>query len=104
MLVTDYSSAIFEYALLDRPMAFFAPDYEAYQNERGFYFNYADTVPGPVLETSEALADYIAAGVFDTARVAEFRRASFDVADGHASERVVRQLVTPSLTHAESGA
>lgn len=104
LLVTDYSSAIFEYALLDRPMAFFAPDYAAYQNERGFYFNYADTVPGPVLETTQALADYIAAGVFDTARVAEFRRASFDVADGHATERVVSQLVTPSLTRAERGA
>jgi teichoic acid ribitol-phosphate primase len=104
MLVTDYSSAIFEYALLDRPMAFFAPDFEAYQNERGFYFSYADVVPGPIFGTTAGLADYVAAGVFDTVRVAEFRRASFDVADGHASERVVRQLVAPALKHAERGA
>ena len=40
LLVTDYSSAIFEYALLERPMAFFAPDLDAYEHERGFYFDY----------------------------------------------------------------
>ena len=49
VLVTDYSSAIFEFALLDRPMVFFAPDYEAYERERGFYFDYRTGVPGPDL-------------------------------------------------------
>ena len=52
VLVTDYSSAIFEYALLDRPMVFFAPDYEAYERERGFYFDYRTGVPGPIFETT----------------------------------------------------
>ena len=84
-------------------MAFFAPDYEAYENERGFYFDYADVVPGPIFTTTEELADYVAAGEFDPTRVASSARASFDVADGHASERVVRQLVTPALKHAERG-
>ena len=49
VLVTDYSSAIYEFALLGRPMAFFAPDYEAYEAERGFYFDYRTGVPGPDL-------------------------------------------------------
>ncbi|MEO8438163.1 MAG: CDP-glycerol glycerophosphotransferase family protein, partial [Chloroflexota bacterium] len=53
VLVTDYSSAIFEYALLGRPMVFFAPDYEAYERERGFYFDYRTGVPGPIFETTE---------------------------------------------------
>ena len=68
VLVTDYSSAIYEFALLDRPMAFFAPDYEAYEAERGFYFDYRTGVPGPIFETSEALADYLRAGDFDLAQ------------------------------------
>ena len=62
VLVTDYSSAIFEFALLDRPMVFFAPDYEAYERERGFYFDYRTGVPGPIFETTEALAAYLRAG------------------------------------------
>ena len=97
LLVTDYSSAIFEFALLDRPMAFFAPDPEAYERERGFYFDYRTGVPGPVFETTRDLAGYVAAGRFDLGRVRAFAREWFDVADGHASERFVDRVVLPAL-------
>ena len=97
VLVTDYSSVIFEYALLERPMLFFAPDYESYERERGFYFDYRTGVPGPVFETTADLAGHIAAGEYDLKRVREFRERSFDVADGRASERVVREVVLPGL-------
>ena len=97
VLVTDYSSAIYEFALLDRPMVFFAPDYEAYEAERGFYFDYRTGVPGPIFETSEALADYLRAGEFDLGRVERFRRESFDVADGRSTARVTDELIVPAL-------
>jgi CDP-ribitol ribitolphosphotransferase len=97
LLVTDYSSAIFEYSLLDRPMLFFAPDHAAYERERGFYFDYRTGVPGPVVETTSALAAAIRAGGFDLDRVRAFRAASFEVADGHASRRFVEELVLPAL-------
>ena len=98
VLVTDYSSAIFEFALLRKPMVFFAPDYEAYERERGFYFDYRTGVPGPIFETTEALAAYLRAGQFDLERVDRFRVASFDIADGRSTERVTDELVIPSLT------
>ena len=97
LLVTDFSSAIFEFALLDRPMAFFAPDIDAYEVERGFYFDFRTGVPGPVFEESPDLAAWVAAGDFDLERVREFARTWFDVADGHASERFVDRLVMPAL-------
>ncbi len=100
ILVTDYSSAIFEFALLDRPMVFFAPDYETYERERGFYFDYRTGVPGPIFETTEALAAFLRAGAFDLERVARFREASFDVADGKSTARVTNELIIPSLTRA----
>jgi CDP-glycerol glycerophosphotransferase (TagB/SpsB family) len=96
VLVTDYSSAIFEYALLGRPMAFFAPDYEAYERERGFYFDYRTGVPGPIFETTAALAEYLRAGVHDTAVVEQFRDASFDIADGRSTARVTDELILPA--------
>ncbi len=74
LLVTDYSSVIYEFSLLARPMLFFAPDFEAYERERGFYFDYRTGVPGPIFETSAPLADAIRAGAFDRARVEAFRR------------------------------
>ena len=98
VLVTDYSSAIYEFSLLGRPMAFFAPDYEAYEQERGFYFDYRTGVPGPIFETTDALAAYLRAGRFDLERVERFRAESFDVADGRSTERVTDELIVPSLT------
>ena len=97
ILVSDYSSAIYEFSLLGRPMAFFAPDQDAYEGERGFYFEYRTGVPGPIFETSRELADFLRAGVFDLDRVARFREASFDVADGRATARFVDELVLPAL-------
>lgn len=97
VLVTDYSSAIYEYSLLGRPMAFFAPDHAAYEDERGFYFDFRTGVPGPVFEMTDELARWLRAGDFDLDRVARFRAESFDVADGHATQRFVDQLVEPAL-------
>lgn len=97
VLVTDYSSAIFEFSLLGRPMGFFAPDLDDYTAERGFFFDYHTGVPGPVFRTTEDLAQWLRAGEFDLERVARFRAEAFDVADGHASERFVDQVVLPPL-------
>lgn len=97
LLITDYSSVIFEYSLLGRPMAFFAPDHDAYERERGFYFDYRSGVPGPVFETTDDLARHIRSGAFDAARVEAFRRASFDVADGAATTRFIEEIVLPAL-------
>jgi teichoic acid ribitol-phosphate primase len=97
LLVTDYSSAIFEFALLDRPMAFLAPDHEAYERERGFYVDYRASMPGPVFETTGDLAAYVREGSFDPDASRAFARASFDVADGRASARFVDCVVLPAL-------
>ena len=93
VLVTDYSSAIYEFALLERPMAFFAPDHAAYEAERGFYLEIPDDLPGPVFESTDALTEWLRAGTPDLERVRRFRAASFDVADGHSTERFIRGAI-----------
>ncbi|HEV2640954.1 MAG TPA: CDP-glycerol glycerophosphotransferase family protein [Actinocrinis sp.] len=54
-LITDYSSVIFDYALYDRPMLFFAPDTAAYGEDRGTYFDLAERAPGPWTGDQDAL-------------------------------------------------
>ena len=78
-------------------MVFFAPDYEAYEAERGFYFDYRTGVPGPVVETSWALAEALRSGTGDVEAVAGFARRTFDVADGESTRRVIDALVLPAL-------
>lgn len=97
VLVTDYSSVIFEYALLGRPMVFFAPDLDAYEHERGFYFDYRAGVPGPVVKTTSGLAAVLRERAFDTDVVGAFARRYFDVADGASTARVVDELLLPAL-------
>ena len=97
VLVTDYSSAMYEFALLERPIAFFAPDHAAYERERGFYLDYSRDLPGPIFETSEALATWLAVGTVNLEAVRRFRAQSFDAADGHATERFVDEVVLPAI-------
>jgi CDP-ribitol ribitolphosphotransferase len=97
LLVTDYSSAIFEFALLARPIALLAADLRSYDAERGFYLDVRHDLPGPVFETTGALARFVQAGEFDLDRVTAFARRWFDVADGRSSARFVDRVVLPAL-------
>jgi CDP-glycerol glycerophosphotransferase len=55
-VITDYSSLMFDYALLDRPMIFHVPDYDDYVgNSRGSYFDLAEVAPGPLTYTGGEL-------------------------------------------------
>ena len=55
LLITDYSSSIFEAALLEVPMLFYAFDEEEYMASRDFYFAYEEMVPGPVEHTFDGM-------------------------------------------------
>ena len=55
-LITDYSSVMFDYVLLDRPMIYYVPDYDDYvHHARGTYFSLAEVAPGPLAFTEEEL-------------------------------------------------
>ncbi|MFB8028622.1 MULTISPECIES: CDP-glycerol glycerophosphotransferase family protein [unclassified Streptomyces] len=60
VLITDYSSIMFDFALLDRPIVLFAPDLDAYAAERGSYFDLREKAPGPVVATEEELFGVLA--------------------------------------------
>ena len=90
--ISDYSSLIFEYSLFLRPMVFFSYDLEDYTDWRGFYYNYDELTPGPVVMTTEEVIDYIANidERFDVEEVKRFRDTFMRSCDGHATERILR--------------
>lgn len=59
-MITDYSSVMFDFSILKRPMFFFAYDLKEYKDElRGFYFDYLSEVPGPISQTTDELVSHI---------------------------------------------
>ncbi|MGW3990708.1 CDP-glycerol glycerophosphotransferase family protein [Streptomyces sp. NPDC004830] len=95
-LVTDYSSIMFDYANLDRPIVVYADDWETYRTTRGVYFDLMAEAPGPVARTQRELADILAGDAWHDENAAKtravFRRRFCEYDDGRAAERVVRRV------------
>ncbi len=93
LLITDYSSNIFEYSLMHRPMLFFAFDEIQYSFSRGFHRAYEESAPGKVCRTFEELLQAIAQKDFDYPKVEEYVEKHFDYVDSHASDRVIDWII-----------
>ena len=96
VLVTDYSSLMFDYAVLDRPIVIYAPDWAVYQTLRGVYFDLMAEPPGAVSVTEDELTHVLRSGRAwddDSAQLRKVFRAKYcSLEDGRAAERVVRRL------------
>lgn len=93
ILITDYSSVCFEYALLNRPMIFFAYDLEEYIASRDFYYPYESFVPGPIVRNTDEIIDRIKREDFSQEKLEHFRNKFFDHFDGKSTQRVVDMLI-----------
>ena len=94
VIVTDYSSIMLEGVFIDKPVVFFAYDLEEYlEGERGFYFDYVDCVPGPIVSDTEGLIDNIKVLSEDRLRLDRFLSFEFDYRDSSASKRIVDFLL-----------
>ncbi len=97
LMVTDYSSTMFDFAVTGKPMLFFTYDLDRFRDEtRGFYVDLAATAPGPLLATSSevvsAIRDIEAVAAAHQPRYAEFRRTFCHLDDGRATARVVERF------------
>lgn len=91
-LITDYSSVMFDYSILNRPMIFFTYDLDYYKDElRGFYFDFIEEAPGPFARTTKQLVEALLEYNFDTYRTKyQAFRVKYNHADkGEASQKVV---------------
>lgn len=99
MLVTDYSSVFFDYAILQRPILFYAYDLDNYrENLRGFYLDYENELPGPIVTDSKILFEKIKEYENLATRPKQpispaFLERFAPHEDGQASARVIDQLL-----------
>ncbi|MBS6041254.1 MAG: CDP-glycerol glycerophosphotransferase family protein [Clostridium baratii] len=93
LLITDYSSIVFEYSLLERPMIFYADDLNSYEHERDFYYPYESFVPGPITTNTEELVEVLNNSNCDYEKIKDFKNKFFDDVDGLASKRFVDRII-----------
>ena len=94
--ISDYSSLVFEYSLFEKPMIFYAYDYDNYCDWRGFYYDYSEFTPGPIVQTEDELLDSIKNIdiQFDKQKVIDFKEKFMGSCDGHATERIIELMKT----------
>lgn len=93
VLVTDYSSVIYEYTLLDKPILFYAYDKDTYSVVRGFHRDYDSVAPGKICTTFDELLKALQDEDFDLSKIAQFRKENFDFVDTNSADRVIDWLV-----------
>lgn len=93
ILIADYSSLIFEYALLDKPMIFYSYDLDEYDRDRSFYYDYRSFVPGKIVVTNEEIIDTIKKQDFETEKILPFREKFMSACDGNCVKKIADYCV-----------
>jgi CDP-ribitol ribitolphosphotransferase len=93
VLITDYSSIIFDYSIFRKPMVLYVPDYEEYTAERGLYIDMKD-IPAAMVTEGSALYEAVLNEYsgYDKDKLEEFYKTYMGACDGHATERILKEI------------
>lgn len=89
VLITDYSSVIYEMSLLNKPMLFYAFDLKSYVADRGFYEPYESMVPGKIVKNIQELVKALEENDFEEYKLDNFVKRNFTYRDGKSTDRVL---------------
>jgi CDP-ribitol ribitolphosphotransferase len=92
ILISDYSSIIFEFSIMKKPILFYAYDVEEYIKDRGFYYDYYDFIPNKISYTTEEIIKAVINQEWDLERIEKFARYFFNPFDGNSTERVLKEV------------
>lgn len=93
ILITDYSSIVYEYCITKQPMIFYAFDLDEFSDTgRGFYCDYVNYVPGPVAYNCRDVLDIINKKDYQNYNVEAFVRENYIDADGNATKRLIELM------------
>lgn len=92
ILISDYSSIIFDYSIMKKPILFYSYDVEEYIKDRGFYYNYYEFIPNKINYTTEEVINSIINKEWDLERIEKFAKYFFNPFDGNSTERVLKEV------------
>ena len=97
ILITDYSSAISEYAIMGKPALFYAFDELQISYVRGFHRDYKSNTPGKVCHTFAELIMALESGDFEFEKMESYVKNHFDYFDTHSSDRVIDWIMLDQM-------
>ena len=92
VLITDYSSVIYEFVLLERPILFYAFDEKKYNAIRGFHWDFERYAPGRICKDFESLMKALKTQDYGEERRIEFQKFGYDFTDTHSTDRLIDRL------------
>lgn len=97
LLITDYSSSIYEFSLMRKPMLFFAFDKDQYATSRGFHRKYEENIPGKLCENFGDIINALETENFEFYKVEEYINHHFEHVDANNCDRVIDWLILDKL-------
>lgn len=93
VLISDYSSVIFDYLILEKPLVLYAPDLKEFEDRDQLYIDYHE-LPGTVVQTEKELAQAVLHEYKNASveKIAKFRKAYMEACDGNAMEHLIEYL------------
>ncbi len=91
--ISDYSSLVFDYSLLKRPMIFFVYDIDGYDDWRGLYYPFEQFCPGPIAMKTQDIIDVLKSdNLYDEEKMSAFHKLQMESCDGHATDRIIQLM------------
>jgi len=103
ILITDYSSVIFDYALLNKPVIYFVYDYEKYQQDRGLYFELEDYIYGNITKNTAELIEAIEEGNVLEEKRKQFINKFMSACNGSATRNTCQWIFENDLDFIKEG-
>ena len=97
LLITDYSSCMYEFMMMKKPMLFFAFDKDRYAVSRGFHRDYDSNVPGKICMTFDEVLSAMRGEDYEVEKVGQMLPRYFDHVDTGSSDRLIDWLVLGDL-------
>ncbi|MGR1083452.1 CDP-glycerol glycerophosphotransferase family protein [Olegusella massiliensis] len=97
VLISDYSSVVYEAALLNIPTLYFAYDLESYMASRSLYQPFKDFVSGKIVTSCSELLQALANEDYDQERLKSFRQKNFAHLKGGVCDRIIDAVIKPTL-------
>ena len=94
LLITDYSSVIFEYSLLNKPLIFYTPDYEGYKENRDFYYEFNEYIYGKQINNFDELLKNLQYDQIEESNIEKFKEKFLSSCDGNSTKRIVQELIS----------